>query len=133
MSINLNVALLTSVFKVLNLRQPRAFKCCLWLIFVLSLSLYAIVSTTRAADESVIWIDPPDSVVPEGQQFNITIQVDNLPNLAYPDGAVGFEIGLAWDPTVLTGVSISDVLFHTIAPDNFWRIMQTINNTAGTA
>jgi hypothetical protein len=133
MSINLNVALLTSVFKVLNLRQPRVLRSCLWLILILSLSLYVIVSTSHAADEALIWIDPQQSVVGVGQQFNITIQIDNLPNLAYPDGAVGFEIGLAWDPTVLTGVSISDVLFHTIAPDNFWRIMQTINNTAGTA
>jgi PKD repeat protein len=133
MSINLNVALLTSVFKVLNLRQPRALKCCLWLILILSLSLYAIISTSHAADEAVIWIDPPQSVVGLGQQFNITIQMDNLPNLAYPDGAMGFEIGLAWDPTMLTGVSITDVLFNTIAPDNSWKLMQTINNTAGTA
>jgi len=135
MSINLNVALLTSVFKVLNLRQPRALKSCLWLILILSLSLYAIVSTSHAADEAVVWIDPQQSVVGVGQQFNITIQIDNLPNLAYPDGAVGFQIVLAWDPTILTGISITDVLFHTIAPDNLWNLVPSrpINNTAGTA
>jgi len=135
MSINLNVALLTSVFKVLNLRQPRALKSCLWLILILSLSLYAIVSTSHAADEAVVWIDPQQSVVGVGQQFNITIQVGNLPDLAYPDGAVGFQIVLAWDPTILTGISITDVLFHTIAPYNFWNLVPShpINNTAGTA
>jgi hypothetical protein len=78
MSINLNVALPTSVFKVLNLRQPTALKCCLWFILILSLSLYAIVSTSHAIDEAVIWIDPQESVVGVGQQFNITIQIDNL-------------------------------------------------------
>jgi hypothetical protein len=45
---------------------------------------------------------------------------------------VGFEIGLVWDPTVLTGVSMTEVLFHSIAPeDNIWRLVHTINNTAG--
>jgi PKD repeat protein len=132
MSINLNVALPTSVFKVLNLRQPTAFKCCLWFILILSLSLYAIVSTSHAIDEAVIWIDPQESVVGVGQQFNITIQIDNLPNLPSPDGAVGFEIGLVWDPTVLTGIIMTEVLFHSLAPeDNIWQIKNEINNTAG--
>ncbi len=133
MSINLNVALLTSVFKVLYLRQPKALKSCLWSLLILSLSLYAIVSTSHAANEIVVWIDPPQSVVPVGQQFNITIQVDNLPDLTYPEGAVGFQIGLTWDPTILTGISVTDILFHTIAPDNFWKIVQTVNNTVGSA
>ena len=132
MSINLNVALPTSVFKVLNLRQPRALKCWLWFILILSLSLYAIVSTSHAVDEAVIWIDPPESFVGVGQLFNITIQIENLPNLPSPDGAVGFEIGLVWDPTVLTGIDMTEVLFHSLAPeDNIWRIVHTINNTAG--
>ncbi len=133
MSINLNVALLTSVFKVSNLGQPRALKSCLWSILILSLSLYAIVSTSHAANEAVIWIDPSQSVVPVGQQFNITIQADNLPDLTYPEGALGFQIGLKWDPAILTGISVTDILFHTVAPDNFWKIVQTINNTAGSA
>jgi hypothetical protein len=129
MSINLNVALLTSVFKVLNLRQPRALKCCLWFILILSLSLYTIVSTSHAADEAVIWVDPSESVVAVGQLFNVTIQIDNLPP---PDGAVGFEIGLVWNPTVLTGVDMTEVLFHSLAPeDNIWRLVHNINNTAG--
>jgi PKD repeat protein len=133
MSINLNVALPTSVFKVLNLRQPTALKCCLWFILILSLSLYAIVSTSHAIDEAVIWIDPQESDdVGVGQEFNITIQIGNLPNLPSPDGAVGFEIGLVWDPTVLTGIIMTEVLFHSLAPeDNIWQIKNEINNTAG--
>jgi len=131
MSINLNVTLPTSVFKVLNLRQPRALKCCLWFILILSLSLYVIVSTSHAIDEAVIWIDPPESVVGVGQEFNVTIQIDNLPDLPSPDGAVGFEIGLVWDPTVLTGISLTDVLFHSLDPNNIWKIKSYIDNTAG--
>jgi PKD repeat protein len=132
MSINLNVALPTSVFKVLNLRQPTALKCCLWFILILSLSLYAIVSTSHAIDEAVIWIDPQESVVGVGQEFNITIQIGNLPNLPAPDGAMGFEIGLVWDPTVLTGIAVTDVLFHSLAPeDNIWRIQNYTDNIAG--
>jgi hypothetical protein len=135
MSINLNVALPTSVFKVLNLRQPRALMCCLWFILILSLSLFAIVSTSHAADEAIIWVDPSTQTVGLGELFNVTIQIDNLPNLPSPDGAVGFDIGLAWDPTVLTGVNMTEVLFHSVTPeanwDNIWRIVHKINNTAG--
>jgi len=135
MSINLNVALLTSVFKVLNLRQPKTFKCCLWLILILTLCLYAAVSTSHAADQAVLWIDPPETNVGVGQLFNVTIQVGNLPNLPAPDGAVGFQIGITWDPTILTGINLTDVLFHSVTPEsewsNIWGISHSINNTAG--
>jgi PKD repeat protein len=135
MSINLNVALLTSVFKVLNLRQTKILKCCLWLILILTLSLYAAVSTSHATDQAVIWIDPQEPNVDVGQLFNVTIQIGNLPNLPSPNGAVGFEIGLVWNPTILTGIKLTDVLFHSVTPednwDNIWAITNTINNTAG--
>ena len=135
MSINLNVALLTSVFKVLNLRQTKTLKCCLWFILILTLCLYAAVSTSHATDQAVLWVDPPETNVGVGQLFNVTIQIGNLPNLPSPNGAVGFQIGLTWDPTVLTGINLTDVLFHSVTPeanwDNIWGIAHTINNTAG--
>jgi hypothetical protein len=135
MSINLNVALPTSVFKVLNLRQTEAVKYCLWLILILTLSLYATVSISHATDEATIWVDPQMQTVGVGELFNVTIHIDNLPDLASPNGAVGFEIGLVWDPTVLTGVNMTEVLFHSVVPeanwDNIWRLVHAINNTAG--
>lgn len=132
MSINLNVALFTCVFKVLNLRQNRTLKCCLWFILILTLGLYAAVSTSHAIDEAVLWVDPPESIVGVGQLFNVSIQIGNLPNLPPPNGAVGLEIGLVWDPTVLTGINMTEVLFASLAPSgNIWALDQTINNTAG--
>jgi PKD repeat protein len=135
MSINLNVAPLTFVFKVLNLRQTKTLMCCLWFILILTVGLYAAVSTSHAADEAVIWVNPSQSTVGVGELFNVTIQIDNLPNLPSPNGAVGFEIGLVWDPAILTGINMTEVLFHSVTPeanwDNIWRIVHTINNTAG--
>jgi hypothetical protein len=135
MSINLNVALLTSVFKVLNLRQTEAVKHCLWLILIITLGLYASASISHATDEATIWVDPQAQTVGVGELFNVTIQIDNLPNLPSPNGVVGFEIGLVWDPTVLKGVNMTEILFHSVVPeanwDNIWRIVHTINNTAG--
>ena len=134
MSINLNVAFRTFVFKALKLRQIKAIKNCLWLILVLTVSLQAAVSISHGTDEAIIWVDPPNQTVPLGELFNVTIQID-LPNLPYPNGAVGFEIGLVWDPTVLTGVNMTEVLFHSVTPeaswDNIWSIVHRINNTAG--
>jgi len=131
MSINLNVAPLTFVFKVLNLRQTKALMCCLWFILILTVGLYAAVSTSHAADEAVVRVNPSEPVVGVGELFNVTIQIDNLPNLPSPNGAVGFEIGLVWDPAVLTGINVTEVLFHSLAPDNFWKIKDELNNTAG--
>ncbi len=135
MSINLNVALLTSVFKVLYLRQTEAAKHCLLFILILTLSLNAAVLISHATDEAIIWVDPRTQTVAVGELFNVTIHIDNLPNVTSPNGAVGFEIGLTWDPTVLTGVNMDEVLFHSIVPEadwsNIWRLAHTINNTAG--
>jgi PKD repeat protein len=129
MSINLNVALPTSVFKVLNLRQATILTALIVLSIVLVISFAP--QRTRAADEAYVWIDPPMQTVSFGQVFNVSIQVDNIPS----PGAAGFQVVVRWDPSVLTGLNLTDVLFHSVVPEeqwsNIWTIESNINNEFG--
>jgi len=131
MSINLNVALPTSVFKVLNLRQARILTALTVLCILLAVSFAA--QRTSAAGEALVWVDPPQWVVSPGQVFNVSIQVDNLPT---PTGAAGFQVVLRWDPSVLTALNTTEVMFHSVTPpeewgSQIWRIEDKINNTIG--
>jgi hypothetical protein len=133
MSINLNVALPTSVFKVLNLRRSNALKSLTLLILIAMISYFAVVPrpSTAATSEVRLWVNPATQAVGEGEIFNVSIQADNLPS---PDGAVGFEVVLGWNPAILQGISMTDELYQSVAPpDNIWRIKNVINNVDGSA
>jgi chitodextrinase len=133
MSINLNVALPTSVFKVLNLRHSDTLKIFPLLVLIVMIGYFAVVPKPSAAATSQVqlWVNPAAPAVGEGEIFNVSIQVDNLPS---PDGAVGFEVILGWDPAIVQGISMTDMLYQSIAPsDNIWKIRNIINNVDGNA
>lgn len=131
MSINLNVAPSTSCFKVFNLRQSKALKSSAWIILIL-LSLFVILARSNAQSEIVFSISPKTQAVDEGEIFNVTIQLENIPS---SPGAAGFEIILEWDPAILTGLNMTEVIFHSVTPesewDNIWKLKHEVNDTAG--
>lgn len=59
--------------------------------------------------------------------FNISVKVDNIP--ADP-GVAGIQFDLSWNSSVLSGVSMTEVIFHeTIPPDqisNLWQLKNKV-------
>jgi PKD repeat protein len=132
MSINLNVALPTSCFKVKNLRQNRAVTIVALLLLMMIIGFCIQISSSQAANQAVFQVVPATQTVAVGEVFNVTIEVD-LPS----PGAGGIQVVLGWNPTVLTGINLTEVLFHNVTPpsewDNIWTLGNSINNTGGTA
>ena len=112
------------------MRQSKALVGSILFVLIMLLSFCLFVSGSSAADPVVLWVDPSTQTVGLQETFNVTIQVGNLPS---PDGACGYEILLGWDPAILTGIDVTDVLFHSVMPesewDNIWKIKSEINNT----
>ena len=103
------------------------------LLFVVALSCCVVISEpAKSADNGILlWVNPATQAVGEGETFNVSIMVDNLPS---SNGALGFEVVLEWDPAILTGISLTDVLFQSISPsDNIWKLKGTIDNVKGSA
>jgi hypothetical protein len=67
-----------------------------------------------------------------GKTFYVSINLDSLDASA---DFVGVQFELAWDPSVLEAVNMTEVMFHEVTPesewDNVWNISSEINNTGG--
>jgi PKD repeat protein len=120
------------------LRHFNTLKNLTLLLIIITLGYCLVASEPRAiaADDVLLWIDPPTQAAGEGENFTISIIVANLPS---PNGAFGFEFVLTWDRAIVTGISVTDVLFQSIAPpdspraENVWRLKAAVNNTEGSA
>ena len=126
------------LFKALNLRHFTTLKNLALLLIIATIGCCLVVSGPRAiaADEILLWIDPPTQAAGEGANFTVSVMVANLPS---QNGAMGLEFVLTWDPTIVTGISVTDVLFQSIAPpdspraENVWRLKSAVNNTESSA
>jgi hypothetical protein len=60
--------------------------------------------------------------------FAVNVTIENVP--ADP-GIMGIQFSLIWDPTILTAVKLTDVVFHEVTPsaeyDNIWQLQNTIS------
>jgi hypothetical protein len=58
----------------------------------------------------------------------VNVTIENVP--ADP-GIMGIQFSLIWDPTILTAVKLTDVVFHEVTPsaeyDNIWQLQNTIS------
>jgi parallel beta-helix repeat protein len=72
-------------------------------------------------------LEPSSLTVRKGQTFNITVYLDNVPK--YP-GIVGLQFNITWDPAVLNGIGMDDVVFHSVTPtdqqDNIWQVKNQV-------
>jgi hypothetical protein len=70
------------VFKVLNLRHFNASKSLVMLLLIAMLIGYTLVSrpTAAASGDVVLSINPSIQAVGEGDTFNVSIMVDNIPS-----------------------------------------------------
>ena len=85
--------------------------------------------------ELTVHVDPPkveDGSLGVESVFNVSVKMDsNIPHA----GVVGLQFNLTWDPAILEAVSMTEIMFHEVTPqnesDNIWQIMHKINNTGG--
>jgi hypothetical protein len=88
----------------------------------------------NAVDPCTLYIDPPavinQALVPT-TTFNISVKVDNIP--ASP-GLAGLEFNVTWDPSLLNGVALQDIIFHEVTPpdewSNIWQIKKVVANNS---
>jgi hypothetical protein len=80
----------------------------------------------------VVRIEPENVTVREGDVFNLSVLIENVP---VNPGLAGVQFSLTWDPSVLEVVNMTEVMFHEATPvcewDNIWKLKHMINNTAG--
>ena len=85
--------------------------------------------------ELTVYVDPSkveNNSLHIGSVFDVSVKMDS--NIAHP-GVVGLQFNLTWDPKILEVVSMTEIMFHEVTPQNessnIWQIMQKINNTGG--
>lgn len=84
----------------------------------------------KAASASVrLYVDPASienvALVPN-TTFNVSVKVDNIPD---SPGLAGVQFNLTWDPTLLKGISMQDIMFHQVTPESDWSNIWGLSNT----
>ena len=84
------------------------------------------------SDPVELYVEPPNvenvALVP-GTTFNVSVNVENVP--ASP-GLAGVQFNLTWNPSLLKGVSMQDIMFHQVTPEsdwsNIWALSSAVAN-----
>jgi len=81
---------------------------------------------------AVVRFEPENVTVGEGDVFNVSVLIENIPADL---GMAGVEFKITWNPTVLNAIDMTEVMFHSVTPQdewgNIWRCVDRINNTEG--
>ena len=121
---------LRSLFTTIKIPKA-AFAICLALFVFAPIVVQAQDGNALAP---VVLVQPDSVTVKEGDVFNASVVIENL---AVNHGMYGVEFFLTWNKTVLNSLGMTEVLYHTITPqdewDNIWQIRCTVNNTGGYA
>ena len=97
-----------------------------------SVGITVVMPHARASAPPVkIYVDPSQiinqALVPT-TTFNVSVKVDNIPDST--SGAVGVQFVLTWNSSVLNGVSMEEVFFHSTTPEselsNLNRVSQKV-------
>jgi len=103
-------------------------------ILLLPIAFTMTSPNVKAVDPCKLYIDPPaiiDQTLVPTSTFNITVKVDNIP--ADP-GLVGLEFNITWNPSLLNGVAVQEIMFHEVTPpalwDNIWQIKKVVANNS---
>jgi len=80
------------------------------------------------SDPVQLYVSPPNisnvALVPK-TTFNVSVDVANIP--ASP-GLAGVQFNLSWDPSLLKGVSMQDIMFHQVTPQSDWSNIWQLSN-----
>jgi hypothetical protein len=80
---------------------------------------------------TVVRTEPENITVNVGDEFNVSVLIENVP----PDnGMAGVQFTVNWDETVLKGIGLNEVLFHSAAApeeqDNIWSLRNFVNDSS---
>jgi len=103
-------------------------------MLLLPIAFAVTILPVNAVDPCKLYIDPPaiinQALVPT-TTFNVSVKVDNIP--ASP-GLAGLEFNVTWDPSLLNGVALQDIMFHEVTPpdqwSNIWQIKKVVANNS---
>jgi hypothetical protein len=80
---------------------------------------------------TVVRTEPENITVNVGDEFNVSVVIENVP---FDNGMAGVQFTIDWDETVLKGVGLSEVLFHSAATpeeqDNVWSVRNFVNESS---
>jgi hypothetical protein len=107
----------------------RLFAIFIAILLVSFICTVALPVGKAQSDPVELYVEPPNvenvALVP-GTTFNVSVNVDNIP--ASP-GLAGVQFNLTWDPTLLKGVSMQEIMFHQVTPESDWSNIWTLSNT----
>lgn len=94
--------------------------------------IFAAPHAFAAALTTTVYVDPPsivNSALVPTTIFNVSIKIDNIDPTP---GLAGIELNLTWDPTILNGVLMQEIIFHEVTPEsewgNIWKLKSVVNN-----
>jgi hypothetical protein len=100
------------------------------LAILLASFTYMFAMPHASATTTALYIDPPSVVNPAltlNSTFSVFVKVDNIP--ADP-GLAGIEFNVTWNPSILNGVSMQDLIFSNVTPPdqqgNIWKIKSAV-------
>ncbi len=103
-------------------------------ILLLPIAFTLTTPNVRAVDPCKLYIDPPtivDQTLVPTSTFNITVKLDNIP---IDPGLAGLEFNITWDPSVLNGVAMQELMVHEVTPvaewSNIWQIKKIVANNS---
>jgi hypothetical protein len=113
-------------------REEMAKKITVLLVMILLASFMYMFAMPRAsaASTTALYVDPSsvvDTALVVNSTFTIFVKLDNIPTTP---GLAGIEFNLSWNPSILKGVSMQDIIFNNVTPpdqqDNIWKIKSTV-------
>jgi len=114
--------------------MSRKFSLLFLALLLLPIAFTITSSHVKAADPCTLYIDPPsivDQTLVPNTTFNISVKVDNIPT---DPGLAGLEFNVTWDPSLLNGVAMQEIMFHEVTPeanwDNIWQIKKVVANNS---
>jgi len=103
-------------------------------ILLLPIAFTMTTPNVKAVDPCKLYIDPPavsDLALVPTSTFNITVKIDNIPT---DPGLVGLEFNITWNPSLLNGVAMQELMFHEVTPadqwSNIWQIKKVVANNS---
>lgn len=103
-------------------------------VILVSYVYLGILPKGSAVDPVRLYIDPAKTenvALTPNTTFNVSVKLDNIP--ADP-GLAGIQVTVVWDPAILKGVSLQEVVFHEVTPEdqwsNIWQITSKVANNS---
>ena len=118
--------------------KSQGFHWVLMSILIISAMLYSASTfptcSANASSSATVFVDPPQSIfntATVGTSFVVNVTVANI------TGLLGAQFTLSWNATLLTCTKLTEILYHTVTPEdswsNIWSIKSSINKTGGYA